>query len=128
MRHENLGEMVRGWFVGDFTPTLCKTGAMEVGIQRYRAGERSDLHYHKIATEITVIVSGEAEMNGVRYKQDDIIVIAPLEATDFHALTDVVTAVVKIPGATNDKYLGRPAESDIVSASADRETENAVHA
>lgn len=117
VRKENLYGMLRGWFVGEFSPTLCKTNEVEVGVKRYHAGEYEGVHYHKIATEITVIVSGAVEMNGVRYEENDILVIEPYDATDFLALTDAVTTVVKIPGASDDKYLGRPenAPAEIIS-------------
>ena len=32
-------------------------------------------------------------------------VISPMESTDFTALTDVTTTVIKIPGSINDKYI-----------------------
>ena len=51
------------------------------------------------------VVSGEAEMQGQRLVAGDIVVLEPGEITGFKALTDVVTTVVKIPGAKNDKYL-----------------------
>jgi anti-sigma factor ChrR (cupin superfamily) len=110
MRREKLDTMVRGWFVGDFSPTLARTGDVEVAVQRYTGGSYEPRHFHKIATEITVIVSGAAEMNGVRYEAGDIVVIDPGESTDFRAVTDVVTTVVKLPGAKNDKYLCSDAE------------------
>jgi len=31
-----------------------------------------------------------------------------MESTDFKVLEDASTVVVKLPGATNDKYLGEP--------------------
>ena len=47
-------------------------------------------------------------MNGVEYKKGDIIVMEPMEATDFECLEDgTQNVVVKYPGANNDKYLGR---------------------
>ena len=49
--------------------------------------------------------NGEVEMNGVRYGAGQIIVIEPGEVTDFKAVTAATTAVVKIPGALNDKYM-----------------------
>ncbi len=70
-----------------------------------RGSRFANAGYHKIATEFTVIVSGEVEMNGQRYSKGDIIVIAPGEGTDFEALTPTITAVVKLPGAAHDKYL-----------------------
>lgn len=105
MRRAKLNEMVKGWFVGNFEPTLYKTKDVEVAVKRYCAGDSEAKHYHKIATEMTVIVSGVVRMNGKEYKEDDIIVIEPGDATDFYAITDAVTAVVKLPGANNDKYL-----------------------
>lgn len=100
-----LSEMTKGWFIGNFSPTLHSTESVEVAVKEYEAGFSEDWHYHKVATEFTVIVEGEVEMNGVHYTKGDIIVIPPGEGTDFRALTRTVTTVVKLPGATNDKYL-----------------------
>lgn len=101
-----LKEMTKGWFIGDFNPSLLKTEDVEVAVKRYKKGEKEDKHYHKIATEYTVIVTGRVKMNGVEYGQDDIVVTKPMESTDFEVLEDTVTTVVKYPGAKNDKYLG----------------------
>lgn len=100
--------MTKGWFVGNFLPSVYSTCAVEVAIKRYRSGDREAVHHHRVATEITVIVEGTVLMNGVEYNKGDIIVIEPFCATDFNALTDVVSAVVKIPGASDDKYFGFP--------------------
>lgn len=105
MKTADLKNFIKGWFVGNFDPSLIKTNDVEVAIKRYKAGEHESSHYHKIATEITAIVSGEVEMNGIKYVADDIIVIEPNDRTDFKCLTDVVTVVVKYPGANNDKYV-----------------------
>ncbi len=104
MKTAKLNEMIKGWFVGNFKPTLYKTNDVEVGVKTYCAGNCEDWHYHKIATEITVIIAGEVEMNGKKYSAGDIIVIPPGEGTDFKALSDAKNVVVKIPGANNDKY------------------------
>jgi quercetin dioxygenase-like cupin family protein len=48
-------------------------------------------------------------MNGVEYTKGDIVIIPPNQATDFEALEDTITTVVKYPGANNDKYAGDPA-------------------
>lgn len=105
MRIEQLSNMTKGWFAGDFTPAALHTKAAEVAVKTYPAGAYEQKHYHKIATEITVVVSGTVEMNGVQYQQGTIIVIEPGEATDFRAVTDVVNTVVKIPSCTDDKYV-----------------------
>lgn len=106
MRTAKLEKMVRGWFVGNFEPSLYRTNDAEVAVKRYRPGQCEEWHYHKIATEMTVIISGEVEMNGQRYTTGDIVVMEPGEGTDFEAITEAITAVVKIPGANDDKYLG----------------------
>ena len=105
MKVFSLNKMTKGWFVGNFCPTLIQTESVEVAVKEYLAGFSEPWHYHKIATEITVIVSGEVEMNGRRFCKGDIVVIDPGEGTDFRAITETVTTVVKMPGASNDKYI-----------------------
>ncbi|WP_273027692.1 cupin domain-containing protein [Massilia timonae] len=105
MKHFNLEQMVKGWFVGGFEPTALSTDACEVAVKHYKAGDYESSHYHKIATEITVVVSGEVEMCGRKWSGGDIIVLSPGEVTDFRALTDAVNVVVKSPGALNDKFV-----------------------
>ncbi len=100
----NLDEMFKGWFIGNFEPSLYKTNEVEVGVKKYKMGEFENSHFHKIATEFTVIVSGTVEMNGIQYGENNIIKIVPGVSTNFKALTDVITVVVKLPGANNDKY------------------------
>jgi len=97
--------MKGGWFIGNFEPSLFPTNDVEVAIKRYAAGAYEASHYHKIATEYTVIIEGEVEMSGKRFVKNDIIIISPNEATDFRVLKDTITAVVKVPGANNDKYI-----------------------
>ncbi|EMZ40738.1 MULTISPECIES: hypothetical protein [Helicobacter] len=104
MQLYSLDSMIRGWFVGDFTPSVIQTKDFEVGIKYYKKGDYEECHTHKIATEITVIVTGSVRMKGKEYKQGDIIVIEPNESSDFLALSDCITAVVKTPSVTNDKY------------------------
>lgn len=105
MKTAKLEDMVKGWFIGNFEPTLYKTNDIEVAVKEYKQGDHESWHYHKVATELTVIISGKVEMNDVGYGPGDIIVIEPNDGTDFRAITDAVNVVVKIPGANNDKYL-----------------------
>lgn len=105
MKKADLKEFLKGWFIGNFEPSLIKTNDVEISVKKYSANDREASHYHKIATEITVIILGTVEMNGVQYSADDIIIIEPNDRTDFKCLTDVVTVVVKYPGANNDKYI-----------------------
>ena len=108
MKIAKLDDMTKGWFVGNFKPTLIKTSDVEVAVKEYKKGDKEEKHFHKIATEITVITSGKVKMNGIEYSKGDIVIVEPNEATDFEALEDSTNTVVKFPGAKNDKYLGEP--------------------
>lgn len=104
MNKSTLNEMVKGWFVGDFEPSVLKSNQFEVAVKRYKKGYKENRHVHKIATEITVIVEGEVKMNNEIYKTNDIITINPNEDTDFECLKDTITVVVKTPSIFDDKY------------------------
>ena len=108
MKVFSLDDMTKGWFVGNFTPTVLSTNQVEIAVKRYKAGDYEPAHHHKAATEITVITDGEVRMNDVVYKTGTILVIEPNTPADFLALTDVTTTVVKYPGANDDKYPGLP--------------------
>lgn len=105
MKLYNLNNFTRGWIVGDFNPSVFSLKDVEVAIKRYKAGDKEQKHYHKLADEMTIIISGTVTMNGVTLSTDDVVVIDKGEATDFVAITDAVTCVVKVPFARNDKYL-----------------------
>jgi len=105
MRVDRLDAMTKGWFVGDFSPTALRSTDCEVAIKHYAAGDAEAAHVHRIATEITAIVTGRVMMCGTEWTAGDILTIEPGEATDFLALTDAVTVVVKLPSVSNDKHL-----------------------
>lgn len=105
MKLTQLESMTKGWFIGNFEPSLFKTDDFEVGVKSYAAGVCEPFHHHKISTEFTCLVSGQARMNSTVLKAGDIVEISPLESTDFEALSDCVTLVVKVPSSKNDKYL-----------------------
>jgi quercetin dioxygenase-like cupin family protein len=105
MIKNNLENFIKGWFIGNFEPTLLSTQDFEIAIKKYKKGDYEESHFHKISTEYTIIVKGKVKMNGIIYKTDDIITIQPNEKTDFECLTNVITCVIKIPSSKNDKYL-----------------------
>lgn len=105
MKHHRLEGMTGGWFIGQFTPAALSSSDVEVALKRYRAGEREAAHFHKVATEVTLVVEGRVRMAGREWAAGDIVVLEPGEVTDFEALTDATNVVVKIPGALDDKYL-----------------------
>lgn len=105
MKVSKLGDMEKGWFIGNFEPSLFKTNDCEVAVKSYHEGDYEEKHYHKIATEFTVVVKGRIRMFDREFGEGDIVMVEPGDTTDFTALTDVMNVVIKIPGANNDKYL-----------------------
>lgn len=106
LRSHCLDGFVGGWLVGHFEPALFFSQDVEVAVKNYRAGEMEQRHHHKIATEYTVIAKGKVRMNGQEYVSGQIVQVDPGQATDFHAIEDTITLVIKTPSVANDKYLG----------------------
>ncbi len=104
MKHRKLEQMIKGWFIGSFEPSVLQTDVCEVAVKKYQAGEYEGRHYHKIATEVTLVVSGKVQMIDKEWSSGDIIVLEPGEVTDFKSITNSINVVVKIPGAKDDKY------------------------
>lgn len=101
----SLENMIRGWFVGDFSPSVLKTPLFEVGVLKHHKGEQWPEHYHKVATEITVLISGLMDMNGKIIKPGDGFIFSPNEIAKPIFLEDCVVVVVKTPSVPGDKYI-----------------------
>lgn len=104
MKTYKISDMKKGWFIGAFEPSIMKTTLFECAVKSYLTGEKEKAHVHRIATEYTVIVTGSVRMNNMVYGAGTILEILPGESTDFEALSDVTTFVVKVPCVLGDKY------------------------
>lgn len=105
MKLARLDEMKGGWFIGDFSPACLQTTQFEVGCKVYKAGTYERRHVHRIATEVTVIISGQARMNGRIVNAGDIVLLEAGESSDFLAIEEnTTTLVVKSPSVIGDKY------------------------
>jgi hypothetical protein len=105
MRLAKLKDMKGGWFIGDFQPSVLQTPHCEVSVKLHPKGEQWDTHYHKVATEVNVLVSGSMTMNTVLLGPGDIFVMEPLDvaAPVFHE--DCTIVCVKLPSVKDDKYI-----------------------
>lgn len=101
----NIKNMIKGWFVGDFEPSVLKTKDFEVGFKEYKKGDIEKKHYHKQAIELTFIARGKVIMFDRVFTEGDIIQINPGEQTSFVVLEDTLTVVVKTPSVANDKFI-----------------------
>lgn len=105
MKIEKISNMKLGWFIGDFTPAVYRSSHFEACVKYFSAGDVEPRHFQKIATEITVIISGKARINENMLSQGDIVTIEPNESADFEALTDTSLVAIKFPSLPADKFL-----------------------
>ncbi len=105
MKISKLSDMKGGWFIGDFQPNVFHTQDFEAACKHYDPGDDEPRHVHKIATEITLIVSGTVRMNGKVLTAGDIIVLSPGESSDFSAIDEAMVLAIKVPSVIGDKYL-----------------------
>jgi len=104
MKTDKLNNMVRGWLIGDFYPSVMRTKDFEVGIMSHKQGENWEAHYHAVATEYNVLLDGKMTVNGVHMETGDIFVIEPNEIASCVFLEDCRLLCVKTPSVIGDKY------------------------
>lgn len=96
--------MNRGWIAGKFAGALFDKD-YELAYKYYSKDEYERSHKHDLSEEVTIVLFGEVEMNGVKYTEGDILVLEKGEYSDFRCLSDrAITAVYRPDGSfPNDK-------------------------
>jgi quercetin dioxygenase-like cupin family protein len=105
MKVNKLSDMHRGWLIGNFEPSLLKTADFEVGLLLHKAGEVWPAHYHAVATEYNVLISGHMEVCGIELVAGDTFTIFPHEVAAPIFYTDCYILCVKHPSIPTDKIL-----------------------
>lgn len=105
MKKFKLSNFTKGWIIGDFEPALVRTGKFEFGIKVYRQGDKDNKHFHKVADEFTVIISGKFKVNGEICQNGEIIWFQPYDISDFECLEEGSTVIIKVPSVKGDKYI-----------------------
>lgn len=105
MKVGKLSDTHRGWVIGDFEPSLLRTKDFEVGILKHPKGEKWPAHYHKIATEYNVLVSGSMRLCGTELAAGDTFILEPNEVADPIFYEDCTIVCIKVPSDTKDKYI-----------------------
>jgi quercetin dioxygenase-like cupin family protein len=103
MKKEKLENFFKGWFVGNFEPSLLKAD-FEVGVAKHKAGEFHQDHFHKSSTEINVVIEGRMKINGEEFGPGDIFVLHPYEVSQAEFITDVTIVIVRDKSDPLDKY------------------------
>jgi len=104
LKHQ-LKNFTNGWFMGNFNPVLVNSKDFEIAVKYYQKGDVDNAHYHKIAKEYTVVVSGQVQMNDKIFGEGDIIEVFQNEIIEFRAITDAAIVAIKLPSVQDDKYV-----------------------
>ena len=46
MTKSKLDDFIKGWIIGNFSPTLHATNQFEVAVKKYQSGEYEKRHFH----------------------------------------------------------------------------------
>lgn len=104
MKTAKLSDMTRGWFIGDFEPSVLRTPLFEVGVLSHKKGEAWPAHYHRVATEYNVLLSGSMRIAGEVIEVGDIFWFEPEDVADPEFLENCKVLCVKRPSIIGDKY------------------------
>lgn len=100
-----LSNYTRGWFIGDFDPSILKTKDFEVGVAHHKAGDLWPAHYHNIAEEINYLIRGKIKIKDTTVNAGEIFHIHRNEITACEFLEDCEILIIKIPSVKGDKYI-----------------------
>lgn len=104
MKVHKLSDMLNGWFVGNFEPTVYKSSDFEVGYRTHPQGF-GDPHYHTVVTEVNLITQGKMILHDQELSAGDIFVLEPWEITNPEFLEDTSIVCVKMPSINDKKPL-----------------------
>jgi quercetin dioxygenase-like cupin family protein len=102
---DKIDNMVNGWFIGDFEPSILKTNEFEIGIRMHKQGEKCPDHYHAYATEFNVLLFGTMRINDTDLGPGDIFTFLPNEISRAEFYEDCTIVVVKVPSNPTDKVV-----------------------
>ena len=104
MKIYKLVNMVRGWFIGDFEPSVLKTKDFEVGLLTHKKDEKWPIHYHKETVEYNVLIEGAMRVQNTNIQPGEIFVFDKGEIADPIFLDDCRILCIKVPSIPTDKY------------------------
>lgn len=104
MEIHNIKNYIRGWFIGDFYPSILKTKDFEIGLLTHKKNENWPMHFHKISTEYNILISGKMMINNYEINVGDIFIIYPNEIANPTFIEDCKIICIKVPSIIGDKY------------------------
>lgn len=103
MYSKKIGDMTRGWFVGNFEPTAYETNDVEAAVRVLEKGYCEQRHLHRVAAKVIVVLSGRLRMFEKEWVEEDIIVMEPGDISSIEALETSRIVMMTLPGIKNDK-------------------------
>jgi hypothetical protein len=98
-----IDSFVRGWFIGDFEPSILRTKTWEVALLRHNKGEKWDFHYHAQADEVNVLLNGRMMLNGYEIRSRNVFTIPKKQIACPFFLEDCLILCIKTPSVIGDK-------------------------
>jgi hypothetical protein len=105
MQVSNISNFTKGWFVGDFDPSIFRNPFFEIAHQKHEAGYKTPKHFHKVTTELTYIVKGKMRVGDQVLGEGSIFVYEKGEIADSEVIEDIDIIVLRYPSIPTDKYL-----------------------
>lgn len=104
MKRSNLNDCgARGWFIGDFEGAVWRNKDFEICYQKNPRTQTAS-HIHKIAHEITLVISGRQICNGQMFEAGDICILEPGDISQIEYLEETEVVTIKVPSVPSDKH------------------------
>lgn len=102
---DNIYNYTRGWFIGNFEPSILKNSGVELGYLSFKKGEQIDYHYHEHCKEINLLVKGKMIVNNKVINEGDIFIFDEMVPTFPIYLEDTSLVVLKNTYSNKDKII-----------------------
>ncbi len=100
-----IEDMFRGWFIGNFEPSVYKNCTFEVGYLYHKKNELWDTHYHNNIIEVNLLIEGKMILNDIEINKNEIFIIDRKEIACPIFLEDCRIICIKIPSILCDKII-----------------------
>jgi len=100
-----LEDMFRGWFIGNFEPSIFKYSGVEIGYLHHKKNEKWQTHFHNNLIEVNLLVQGKMILNDIEINKNEIFVIDKKILACPIFLEDCYIMCIKIPSMVGDKII-----------------------
>jgi quercetin dioxygenase-like cupin family protein len=105
MKSFDIRDFKDGWFIGNFLPSIHQTKEFEVSFKHFKKEDREPKHFQKIASEITLVISGKIRLGDNFFEKGKIILIFPDEEAEFECIEECEVICIKFPSIPGDKII-----------------------